>query len=147
MNDTERETVTAWSERRGFMLTLTRVDLRPDGDLGWTEQRGSRHFKFLIRVEQRHGSTSAGIMTGYYSQGAAHTSDPTLPDIISALLLDISCIDSRSFEDFCSDMGLDTDSRKAERTYQACKKTERDLIRLIGRAELSYALYEVENDL
>lgn len=48
---------------------------------------------------------------------------PLLPDacdVVSSFLLDGGAIDHSSFEDWASDFGCDTDSRKAEAMYRAC---------------------------
>lgn len=37
-----------------------------------------------------------------------------------------------SFEDFCAEFGYDTDSRRAERTWKACKRSWEKLIRVSG---------------
>ena len=39
---------------------------------------------------------------------------------------------AQSFEDFCADLGYDTDSRKAEKTWQACKVTAVGLSQLFS---------------
>ena len=51
----------------------------------------------------------------------------------------LSCLtkyDPGSFEDFCSEFGYDTDSRSAEKTYQAVKDEYTNLCRLFSDAEL-----------
>jgi hypothetical protein len=45
---------------------------------------------------------------------------PDTCDVIYALVLDGDAIDHPSFEDWASDFGYDTDSRKAEATYRVC---------------------------
>ena len=58
----------------------------------------------------------------------------------SGVLNAISCyaLDGNSFkccrnlEDFCSEFGYDTDSRKAEKAYKGCEKADRDLSRVVG---------------
>ncbi|RLI64159.1 MAG: hypothetical protein DRO67_04560 [Candidatus Asgardarchaeum californiense] len=48
---------------------------------------------------------------------------PTLVDVMHSLILDSSVvINYCDFEEFASDMGYDTDSRRAEQTYNACLK-------------------------
>lgn len=56
---------------------------------------------------------------------------PTLPDIMSCLLSDARCAEG-TFEDFCGEMGLDTDSRKALDTYLACQATRNGMIKMLG---------------
>jgi hypothetical protein len=46
--------------------------------------------------------------------------DPAPVNVFSSLLLDASVLDASGFEEWASDYGYDTDSRKAEGTYRAC---------------------------
>lgn len=57
---------------------------------------------------------------------------PTLPDVMSCLLSDGRRAEG-TFEDFCSELGLDTDSRKALDTYLACQATRNGMIKMLGR--------------
>ena len=46
---------------------------------------------------------------------------PKLEDVLHSLLSDADAdLDAMSFEDWCSNFGMDTDSRKAESTYKKC---------------------------
>ncbi len=47
----------------------------------------------------------------------------------------LSCLtknDVGTFEQFCWEFGYDTDSRRAERTYKACKKEYANVTRVFG---------------
>lgn len=81
-----------------------------------------------------------------YSQGPGHTDrrisidhgeyrvprKPRLADVVDSLRSDaIGC--DQSFEDWCADLGYDSDSRRAERTYHACVRTRVRLAQLLGR--------------
>ena len=67
-----------------------------------------------------------------YYMGAAHVTKgnvhgqkaitPTLDDVLYALCSDASACDE-SFEDWCSNYGFDTDSRKALEMYLACQES------------------------
>lgn len=63
--------------------------------------------------------------------------EPTAPDlanVLDCLRSDASSIDdARSFEDWASNFGYDTDSRKAEKTYRACQDSAQALRHLLGR--------------
>jgi hypothetical protein len=72
-----------------------------------------------IAWECEHGypawSGSTGIMRA--------SKDPLLPDtldVLSSLAMEADVLDMRGFEDWASNYGYDTDSRKAEQTYRAC---------------------------
>lgn len=47
---------------------------------------------------------------------------PRVRDILHSLYMDYSCSQG-TFEDFCSNMGYDTDSRRALDTYLACQES------------------------
>ena len=72
------------------------------------------------------------LTTSYY-QGSAHKTAPTVADVLGCLASDARCGD-QSFEDFCGDLGLDADSRKAHATWKACAKMSKQLRRLLGEA-------------
>jgi len=45
---------------------------------------------------------------------------PALPDVLHSLCLDSDVLDAGTFEEWASNFGYDTDSRKAEAIYRAC---------------------------
>ena len=51
---------------------------------------------------------------------------PVLDDVLYSLLMDSSACDM-SFEDWCSDFGYETDSRKALQTYLDCQNNTHKL--------------------
>lgn len=83
-----------------------------------TWHRNARHWRVkLVRTvngKRRELSTP-------FSQGSAHVKPPTAADVLSCLLMDARAAGS-TFEDWCADLGYDSDSRKAERVWDACRK-------------------------
>lgn len=56
---------------------------------------------------------------------------PTLPEVLSCLVSDANCVRfGQSFDEFCSDLGYDNDSRKAESTFNGCRDSWTGLVRL-----------------
>lgn len=111
--------------RLGVGMTITRLDARPDDLSDWGD--GARHWKFTIaRGEQQH--------IGHYSQGSAHTRAPDMLDVLECLLSDAQLAEY-DFDEFCNEMGYDTDSRRAERVHRACKQTAAGMSRLFSAAE------------
>lgn len=53
---------------------------------------------------------------------------PTEYDVLACICKD----DPEDFENFCSNFGYDTDSRKAEKTYFAVQKEYRECLRMFG---------------
>lgn len=88
--------------------------------------KGSRHFRVTLR------NTATGKRATFaFSQGPAHEKEPTARIVLECLLSDASCAEY-SFEEFCSNCGYDTDSRKAERTHKAIKANAARLVKLLG---------------
>jgi len=59
------------------------------------------------------------MITVSFFQGPAHEHPPTAADVLGSLLLDASA-EGVGFEDWCTDLGYDSDSTKAARTYREC---------------------------
>ena len=84
-------------------------------------------------------------LTVYFSQGSAHKKPPTLAEVLDCLASDASGVDNaQSFEDWASEYGYDTDSRKAERTYRICEEQAQKLKALLGQDAYNQLLYSTE---
>lgn len=69
---------------------------------------------------------------------------PKIEDVLDCLASDASSYDNaRNFEDWCSDFGYDTDSRKAEKTYNLCAELAKDLKHFLD-SHYDTLLYKVE---
>ena len=70
-------------------------------------------------------------MTLDFWQGSAHVTEPDAQGVLYCLLSDASlCADG--FEDFCSNVGADENSRKALADYHACVNQTKRLEKLLG---------------
>ena len=140
--DTEtetRETVAAFAERLGLRLQAHRNNRPSAAIVAEWKDPGARHWRCTLR------NGAGGRYTFGYHQGSAHTEAPTLADCLDSLGSDASAYDNaRGFEDFAADMGYDTDSRKAERTYRACGRVLAALRRLLGADECENLMYHTE---
>lgn len=63
-------------------------------------------------------------------QNVEKPTPPTLYDVLTSLKADTT--DGETFEDWCSNVGYDTDSRKALATYLACQESENESRRFFG---------------
>lgn len=98
------------------------------------DERGTmNHFKVTLRCGRRR-------MTLYFSQGFGISGEPQPADILECLASDASGAE-QSFEDWCSDLGFDSDSRKAERTYKAVQTQTEKLRKLLGDTDFSVLVY------
>ena len=97
----------------------------------WIECQGKGYYnKQLAQFKSEKDAAKSGWLKLVH---------PKLDDVIHSLLVDSSCAEG-TFEDYCSEFGLDTDSRKALDIYLSCQKTRSAMIKMFGHelfAELS----------
>lgn len=114
-------------------MTAEWIGRRPDGLMD-DMPAGSNHYRCTLkRGTQR--------MTVYFSMGPAHSESPSVADVLECLASDATGADE-DFESWCRDLGLDTDSRRAERIYKATVKATASLKRLLN-GSFDALLYEV----
>lgn len=78
-------------------------------------------------------------------EAARKPKTPQPADVLHSIILDSSSC-NQSFEHWCSDLGYDSDSRKAFATYELCQKNGDKLNRVLGGkliAELSELLQDL----
>lgn len=97
--------------------------------------RGTTHYEVTLRLARETAVV-------FYSMGPAHCREPEAKEVLECLVLDAVALGA-TFVEWCSDAGYDTDSRKAERTYAACRENALKLQNLLGVAGYR-ALREVE---
>jgi hypothetical protein len=67
---------------------------------------------------------------------------------VACLLSDARAgLENDSFEAFCSEFGYDTDSRTAERTYNACRDCAAAMQRILGDDFDRFSLGAIEAEL
>jgi hypothetical protein len=71
---------------------------------------------------------------------------PEIDDVLECLFSDASCAQG-SFDEFCSEFGYDTDSRKALETYLSCQNSGQRLRKALGKEfESTKQRIEAKND-
>lgn len=140
---TATTTIADFIARNGLLLTATRAKSNPAlTNDGWQAD----HWECRI-TDAGHNKPAMVIPfscgTGRRVNGVAQP--PTLADVLGCLASDSASVEnSQSFDDWCADFGYDTDSRKAERTYNACKGQAAALRTLLGDTEYETLLWNVE---
>jgi hypothetical protein len=107
--------------------------------------RAQRNVKEKIEAAEEQGATVHGLHAlkqnivvrtgpgvGRNTPSWVVPNPPTLGDVLQALQSDAQIGEHMLFEDFCSDLGYDVDSREAEKTWRACQETRGHLQRLFG---------------
>lgn len=86
---------------------------------------GARHFKVKLTMDGRE------MTVPRFSQGSAHKRPPTAADVLYCVISDANA-GELSFEEFCADLGYDTDSRKAEQVWLSCREMVRPVREFLG---------------
>lgn len=101
-------------------------------------ERGAR-LEWNKRDEWQQGANDWRVTLGYqgrrytvdFWQGVGIVGAPDAAGVMECLLSDASSAD-QDFEEWCSDLGESTDSRRAHATWEACRRTSLRLRRLLG---------------
>jgi hypothetical protein len=138
----------------GITISVSYVGYREDGEwkhdvwkvtLGFQDRKLVTDYKTGIGFRKR----APGVRTerGGYTRGgefaktdkdamergwlAADKEKVTVADVVSSLAIDAAGAE-QTFDDWCGDLGWDTDSRKALATYLACQEERKQLLKLLG---------------
>lgn len=94
-----------------------------------------RNFKCTLKRRGRQ-------MTTYFSQGSAHTKEPTAEDVLGCLLLDALILENTdfNFKLWCDELGFDEEETHPQRVFVAIRKNTIKLEKFLGLAseELLY---------
>ena len=117
---------------------LRQIDRNPNMNAPEAWMRGATHWKIVLVGTGREFTT-------YFSQGSAHTKEPTVADVLDCIASDASCVENyQTFEDFAAGLGYDPDSRKTERTFKTIQKQMHSLKRFLGRELYETLLWNIE---
>ena len=128
-------TLAEFIERNKITLQATETDRNPH----MADSENMDHWRVTLTCNRR-------TFTLYFSKGRGHHgAEPTADEVLDCLASDASGVDNaRGFEDWASEYGYDTDSRKAEKIYKQCGKQAEKLKNLLGPATYQELLYETE---
>lgn len=122
-------TIDKFAKKHNLKLQLTKTPFRVGANSDWDAQ--ASHYMYKITATEGDLYNKPAI-TGYYSQGSAIKTQPTIADILNALILDTNSVGITSFEDWASEFGYNTDSRKAFDIYHECMKEYEQLKTFFG---------------
>jgi hypothetical protein len=120
--------------KNNLSMTSERTDQNPHMD-----SQNMDHWRCVLR----RGKSSVVV---YFSKGYGyHGQEPTLDEVLDCMASDASGYDNaQSFEDWCSEYGFDTDSRKAERTYKTIQRQSGRLKELLGQESFDELIWNTE---
>jgi len=98
----------------------------------------ANHYKCKLTMGRKQ-------MTVYFSQSYGVSHEPEVVDVLNCLADDSAGVsNARSFEEWAEEYGYDTDSRKAEKTYNVCVKQAARLLSFLGKDLYDKLLWETE---
>jgi hypothetical protein len=98
------------------------------------------HFRVTLHMGRKR-------LTVPFSQGLGISGEPTAADVLDCLASDAASAENAAgFEDWAADFGYDTDSRKAERTYNARNTIATKLQSLLGAELYDALLWHTDRD-
>lgn len=125
-----RQTLADFVNAHGISMVSEDVDSRP-GPMG-DDRDMVQHWHVTLVYGNRE-------MSLFYSGGEL-ADEPTTEDVLSCVASDAT---DETFDDWCSDFGYDTDSRRALATYEGCREQTEQAKSLLG-ATLYAKLMECE---
>lgn len=137
MQTETKTTIAQFIADNRITMTAERVDKNPNNK-DWHD---ADHWKVKLRVKDSDGT--AHVMTTYFSKGYGHKGkEPKADEVLDCLASDAAGVENaQSFEDWCSEYGYDTDSRKAEKTYNVCKHEADYLKKWLGDRQYQRLLW------
>ena len=131
-------TVQEFVDKHEITMTCERINRRSGIGDGW--DASASHWRCKLLRNQLDMNTE-------YSMGSAHKNAPLLVDVLDCIAMDSAGIENaRGFEDWCGEYGYDTDSRKAERIYNACLSQYEQLTYWLGSELAQELMFETERE-
>lgn len=134
METDKRITLEQFITKYNIGFTADWATARPDDLM----DRAMNHYKCRITCGRRG-------FTLYFSQGFGIKDEPKTADVLNCIASDAAGYENaQSFEDWASEYGYDTDSRKAEKIYRAVKRQAEQIKRTIGEDAYQELLWNTE---
>lgn len=97
------------------------------------DEDGWEHWSYDIQLNNPELSTTMILCGWRHGTGITHGPDEKPEEVIDALISGTwGYENANGFEDWAGEYGMDTDSRKAERVYEAVKKQAGEFLDFIG---------------
>ena len=103
----------------------------------WKDDGSTMTNHYKVKITGPGGSYTLDFWDSIYN--TENGEQPNEYDVIACL----EWYTADSFEDFCDEFGYDTDSRKAEKTYKACRKQTENLRRIFPNEKHREILAEI----
>jgi hypothetical protein len=136
----DNDTIGRYAMNINGFCTKNRINIKSEyvdenkNNPGWKD---ANHFKFTLKMKGKQ-------FTSYFSKGYGLNGEPTAPEVLDCLASDAMGVEWDSFEGWCNNYGYDTDSRKAEKTYQLIESQSKKLENFLGEDLYEMLLHKIE---
>jgi hypothetical protein len=123
-------TIKEFVDKNRIEMKVIKVNQNPNfDDQNWQAD----HYEVTLERWAASGANRVeASMTTYYSKGIGHKGKkPNVAEVLDCIMLDSDALDY-AFEDWCFNLGHDSDSIKASKTYELCRKQAKDLMNFLG---------------
>lgn len=126
------KTAKAYVNQKGIKIECDWADHNPNMHSEPFKPWAATHYKVTLRTNSPRKQ-----LTTYFSQGMAHTNDPTAEDVVACLVRDAQSVkNTQDFADWAMDLGYDLyhgeDRARARKTYEACKRVAVKIENFLG---------------
>jgi hypothetical protein len=148
--ETKQATMAEFLALAGITMKAVRAPGNPNmadqGPLEDAARDGMSHWRCTFKRpdEDTHIHGHQAQLATYYSMGPAHTKPPEAGDVLDCLASEACSVENASFDDWAGDMGYNTDSRRAFKIYDACRKSARELKAFLGDDLYARLLFDTE---
>lgn len=121
-----------FAEQHGLEIAWSKVDSNPDmDDPAWKADH------YLVTI------TGAGLPTTlHFSKGGQRDEPPVIEEVLESLAMTArSCREADDFAEWAESLGMDSDSIKALKSYQASMRITNDLERTVGSEAMEQFLW------
>jgi hypothetical protein len=119
---TDTVSIEQFAQDNRISMTAERTDSNPN----MVDSSNMDHWKCVLARGKKR-------MTVYFSMGYGHKgAEPRVDEVLSCLSSDSVSVADHDFEEWCSELGYETDSRKAEKTFKTCEHQAKRLQNFLG---------------
>lgn len=105
---------------------VTTTSIKTDEPVVHEWGNGATHWKVTLRLGKKRLTTA-------FHMGAALTGEPKPADVLSSLCSDAMTVENAGgFNNWCDDLGYDSDSRRALDIFKSCEKANAKLRKFLG---------------
>lgn len=126
----KRDSVYQLAKKHNIKISCQPTDTNPNfmGDSEWMQR--AHHWKVTLKKNRKQ-------MTVYFSMGMLRYEEPKIEEVLDCLKMDFFSIkNERTFEEWASSLGYETDSLRAYKSWLVSKRQAKRFEKFMGKGIL-----------